>query len=57
MFKYKEDFFNGDIVQFANEYGNEVKVRILEIVMSIDKEGFLIYPTFSVINEEGDVSE
>lgn len=57
MFKYKEDFFNGDIVQFANEYGSEVKVRILEIVMSIDKEGFLIYPTFSVINEEGDVSE
>lgn len=57
LYKYREDFFNGDIVQFANEYGHEVKVRILEIVMSVDKEGFLIYPTFSVINEEGDTSE
>lgn len=57
MYTYREDFFNGDIVQFANEYGHEARVRILEIVISVDKEGFLIYPTFSVINEEGEESE
>jgi hypothetical protein len=46
MFKYGEDFFNGDIVQIANEYGHETKARILEIVMSEDEEGLSVYPTF-----------
>jgi hypothetical protein len=46
MFKYGEDFFNGDVVQIANEYGHETKARILEIVMSEDEEGLSVYPTF-----------
>ncbi len=49
MFKYGEDFFNGDIVQITNEYGHETKARILEIVMSENKEGVSIYPTFATI--------
>lgn len=57
MYKYREDFFDGDIVQLVNEYGNEGKVRIVEMVMSVDEEGFLIHPTFSEINEKGDTSE
>lgn len=51
MFKYGEDFFNGDVVQIANEYGHETRVRILEIVMSEDKGGISVYPTFKTIEE------
>lgn len=54
MFKYGEDFFNGDIVQIANEYGHETKARILEIVTSEDENGSSVYPTFKTITEEGE---
>lgn len=54
MFKYGEDFFNGDIVQIANEYGHETKARIVEIVMSENEEGTSIFPTFRTISEEGE---
>jgi hypothetical protein len=54
MFKYGEDFFNGDVVQIANEYGHETKARILEIVMSENEEGVSVYPTFKTITEEGE---
>lgn len=54
MFKYGEDFFNGDVVQIANEYGHETKARILEIVMSENEEGTSVYPTFKTITEEGE---
>lgn len=54
MFKYGEDFFNGDIIQIANEYGHETKARILEIVMSENEEGASVYPTFKTMTEEGE---
>lgn len=54
MFKYGEDFFNGDIVQIANEYGHETKARIIEIVISENSEGRSAYPTFSTIKEKGE---
>lgn len=53
MFKYGEDFFNGDVVQITNEYGHETKARILEIVMSEDEEGISVYPTFKTTEEGG----
>lgn len=53
MFKYGVDFFNGDIVQIANEYGHETTARILEIIQSEDDSGRLVYPTFETVNEEG----
>lgn len=53
MYKYGEDFFNGDIVQIANEYGHDTKVRILEIVTSEDEEGYFVYPTFKTLTKEG----
>lgn len=52
MFKYEEDFFNGDIVQIENEYGHEARARITEIIMNEDSSGFSVYPTFETINEE-----
>lgn len=54
IFRFGEDFFNGDIVQIANEYGHETKARILEVVFSEDKEGFSVFPTFSTLTEEGE---
>lgn len=51
MFKYGVDFFIGDIVQIANEYGHETKARILELVMSEDTSGTSVYPTFATSQE------
>lgn len=51
MFKYGIDFFMGDIVQFANEYGHESKVRVIEMVRSEDEDGCSAYPTFETVNE------
>lgn len=50
MYRYQEHFFNGDIVQIANEYGHETKARIIEVVMSEDETGFSIYPTFKTLS-------
>lgn len=51
MFKYGEDFFIGDVVQVANEYGHETKAQIIEVVISENEEGSSIYPTFETIQE------
>lgn len=51
MYKFGTDFFMGDIVQVANEYGHEGKARILEIVFSEDESGYSAYPTFETIRE------
>ena len=53
MFRYREDFFEGDVVQIANEYGHEAKVRILEMTTSENEQGTSVYPTFSTITEKG----
>lgn len=46
-YKYGVDFFIGDIVQLANEYGNNLAARIAEIVFSYDTEAIRSYPTFT----------
>lgn len=51
MFKYGEDFFNGDIVQVANEYGHETKARVIEIITSENNEGISLYPTFKTVEK------
>ena len=48
---YGEDFFNGDIVQVANEYGHETAARIVEIVISDSEEGYTVYPTFLTVSK------
>lgn len=50
MFVYGRDFFNGDIVQVADEYGHETQARVLEIITSEDEQGRSVYPTFSTDN-------
>lgn len=49
MFKYGEDFFIGDIVQIANEYGLESRSRIAEIIRSQSIDGINVVPTFETI--------
>ena len=52
LFKYGEDFFIGDIVQIANEYGNEGSAYISELIISNSEEGLPIYyPTFKTISK------
>lgn len=51
MFKYNEDFFMGDIVQIADDYGHELSARITEIVISEDTDGYSVYPTFQTIED------
>lgn len=49
MFVYGEDFFMGDIVQVANEYGIESKSRVVELIRSQNENGIQVYPAFTVI--------
>lgn len=54
LFKYGEDFFIGDIVQIANEYGHEGRAYISELIISQSIDGISVYPTFQTIQEEGE---
>lgn len=51
MFVYNTDFFMGDIIQIANEYGIEGSARVVEFIRSEDAEGFKQYPTFEAIQD------
>lgn len=51
VYKYGVDFFVGDIVQMANEYGHEGRAYISELVMSCEAGGTSIYPTFQTIQK------
>jgi len=46
MYTYGEDFFMGDIIQIANEYGHEAKARVVELIHSQSLSGIDVYPTF-----------
>lgn len=46
MYKYGRDYFLGDIVQIANEYGHEGQAYVSEFIMSYDQQGSSVYPTF-----------
>lgn len=58
-----KDFYMGDIIQMANEYGIEGNARVIEWVLSDSSDGIETYPTFdavqliddSVIEEDNDV--
>ena len=51
MFVYGVDFFMGDIVQIADEYGHETKSRMVELVSSESEEGVSTYPTFASVDD------
>ena len=46
-FILNKDFYMGDIVHIANQYGKEAKSRVSEIIFSHDKDKLTIVPTFS----------
>lgn len=48
-FVYGKDFFTGDIIQLVDDYGNESKSRVTEVVISQDETGFKTYPTIESI--------
>lgn len=52
MYVYGEDYFIGDIVQIADDYGNEGRAYISELVLSCDTSGTYMYPTFKTIEKE-----
>ena len=54
MFVYQRDFFMGDCVQVANEYGMESPTRIVEYIWSSSAQGTLSYPTFEALEYEAD---
>lgn len=46
LYKYKTDFFLGDVVTAYNEYGIKAAPRITEIVESENEDGYSVLPTF-----------
>ena len=49
LYEYGEDFFMGDILQIANEYGIESKVRVVEVIRSQSLSSTNIHPTFTTV--------
>lgn len=52
LYKFKEDFFLGDIVTAVNEYGIKAAPRITEIIESEDEAGYSVIPTFDGWEQE-----
>lgn len=50
MYQYGVDFFLGDIVQTANQYGMETSSRITEYIWSVNDTEARAYPTFTTID-------
>jgi len=51
-FKYKEDYFVGDIVAVESPYGLSVNARITEAIEVDDENGYRVEPTFEYLMEE-----
>lgn len=52
LYVYGVDFFIGDVVQMANEYGIEKESRVTEFTWSCTTSGTETYPTFVSVEEE-----
>lgn len=52
MYVYGRDFFMGDCVQVANEYGMESPTRVVEYIWSSSAQGTTSYPTFEALDYE-----
>jgi hypothetical protein len=51
-YAYGTDFYLGDIIQVENEWGIASTSRIVEIIISEDEDGLLIYPSFDSADDE-----
>lgn len=49
LYRYGIDFFIGDVVQIANEYGMETVSRVTEFIRSQSSSGLDFYPTFTTV--------
>lgn len=49
LYVYGRDFFIGDIVEVANEYGKEGRSRVSEVMYTNDTSGISIVPTFTTV--------
>ena len=49
QFVYGRDYNIGDVVQVTNSYGQSGKSRVSEVVISEDETGYIITPTFTVV--------
>lgn len=49
-FKYKRDYFLGDLVTAINEFGILAKARITEVIEVCDDNGYRVEPKFEYIN-------
>lgn len=54
IYEFGSDFFIGDIVEISDGIGHESKTIVLELIRSIDQNGYLIYPTFLLMEDEDD---
>lgn len=53
MFVYNRDFYIGDVLQVANEYGKEAPSRMTEFVWSISSSGVDHHPVFKALDYQG----
>ena len=51
QFKYKEDYFLGDIIQFDDGYGNSAHARVSEYIYSDSNTGTEAYPTLDIMGD------
>ncbi len=49
MYNYGDEFYMGDILQVANEYGNESCSRVVEMTYFQDSAGIKTVPTFEAV--------
>jgi len=50
-FVYGVDFFIGDIVQLANEFGMELEARVTEVIFAQDETKETTIPTFTLVSQ------
>ena len=50
-FKYKDDYNLGDIVTMENDYGASETLRIVEVIESLDSNGYIITPVLKGVTE------
>lgn len=48
-YKYRTDFFLGDILQIVDDYGHNAQSQVLEMTFSQNLSGSVIYPTLKTI--------
>lgn len=56
-FKYKRDYFIGDMITVRNEYGIEAKARIVEVVEVCDDNGYSVEPKFEYFETQSDINQ